>query len=102
MRMAASFCFFLLSTSLYLSAQALPYEAQFVRLTGELKEMVSALVAYPWKEGNPGPPNGLNEAPHGNTIRIVSVELPISDYSRWLHWSSQDGKAWVDIVDLPF
>lgn len=91
---------FLLIMPVALNAQTLPYEAPFVRLIGEPQDLVSALVTYPWKESNAGPRNGLNEGPHGNTIRIVSVELPISDYRRWVHWSSQDGAAWADIVDL--
>lgn len=91
---------FLLIMPVALKAQTLPYEAPFVRLIGEPQDLVSALVTYPWKESNAGPRNGLNEGPHGNTIRIVSVELPISDYRRWVHWSSQDGAAWADIVDL--
>jgi carboxyl-terminal processing protease len=92
---------FLLSMCVTLNAQTFSYEAQFKRLMGEPKEIVSALVIYPWRDGKPEPLNGLNEVPHSNTIRIVSVERTISDYSRWLHWNSQDGTTWVDIVDFP-
>jgi hypothetical protein len=56
---------------------------------------------YPWRDGKPESPNGLNEVPHSNTIRIVSVELPVPNYSRWFHWSSQDGTTWVDFVEFP-
>lgn len=92
---------FLFITPVSLHAQTFSYEPQFKRLMSEPKEIVSALVIYPWRDGNPASLNGLNEVPRGNTIRIVSVELPISDYSRWLHWSSSDGTTWVDVVDLP-
>lgn len=92
---------FLFIMPVALSAQTFSYEAQFKRLMSEPKEMVSAFVTYPWRDGNPASLNSLNETPHGSTIQIVSVERPVSDYSRWLHWSSQDGATWVDMVDLP-
>jgi carboxyl-terminal processing protease len=91
----------LLSMLLDPNAQAFPYETQFKRLMNEPNEIVSAFAIYPWREGNPGSLNGLNDAPHGKAIRIVSVERPVSDFSSWFHWSSADGTTWVDIVDLP-
>ena len=97
----ASLGIFLLSISVALNAQTFSYEPQFKRLMSEPKEIVSALVIYPWRDGNPASLNGLNETPHGSTIRIVSAERPISDYRHWLHWSGQDGATWVDIVDFP-
>ena len=91
---------FLLNMSLAPDARTFPY-AQFKRLMSEPNEIASAFVIYPRRDGNPGPLNGLNDVPHGNAIRIVSVERPISSYNRWFHWISPDGTTWVDIVDLP-
>ena len=45
-------------------------------------------------------PPGLNNTPHGETIRIVSAERPVSGYDRWSHWSNSDGAVWVDVVDF--
>jgi len=92
---------FLLSMCVTLNAQTSPWEAQFKRLMDQPREVVSAFVIYPWRDGKPESPNGLNEVPHSNTIRIVSVELPVPNYSRWFHWSSQDGTTWVDFVEFP-
>src|SRR5215467_3694558 len=81
-------------------AQDFPYEAQFQHLMGEPKETASALVTYPWK-GNPqlSIPE-LSNAPHGSSIRIVSVERPLSNFSRWSHWESADHTVWVDLLDF--
>src|SRR5215472_7647754 len=89
-----------LSISAVVHAQTFPYEAQFHRLMGEPKETLSALLIYPWKDNVQLSPPGLNNTPHGETIRIVSAERPVSGYDRWSHWSNSDGAVWVDVVDF--
>jgi len=89
-----------LSMSAAVHAQTFPYEAQFQRLMGEPKETLSALLSYPWKDNVQVSPPGLNNTTHGETIRIVSAERPVSGYDRWSHWSNSDGTVWVDVVDF--
>jgi C-terminal processing protease CtpA/Prc len=86
--------------SVAVHAQTFPYEAQFHRLMGEPKKTVSALLVYPWKDNVQLSPPGLNNTAHGETIRIVSAERPVSNYDRWSHWSNSDGTVWVDVVDF--
>lgn len=88
-----------LSLPLTVRAQAFPY-GSLERLMGEPKEIVSALVIYPWKNEAQISLPGLNETAHGSSIRIVSVERPLSSYRRWSHWSSPDGTIWIDLLDL--
>lgn len=89
-----------LSMSVTVHAQTLPYDAQFHRLLGEPKETVSALLIYPWKDNVQVSPPGLNNIPHGDSIRIVSAERPVSGYDRWSHWTNSYGTVWVDVVDF--
>ena len=72
--------------------------AQFERLMGQPKEVVGHLVNFPWNSESPDALPGFRRVPHGQTIRIVSVEKPVADPSRWTHWESEDGNAWVDLV----
>jgi hypothetical protein len=82
-------------------AQTSPYKAQFRHLMGEPNEIVSALVNYPWKDNPQVSVPELSNTPHGSSIRIVSVERPVSNYSRWSHWDSSDRTTWIDILDFP-
>lgn len=86
--------------SVAVRAQTLPYDAQFNRLLGEPKETVSALLTYPWKDNVQVSPPGLNNTSHGDSIRIVPAERPVSGYDRWSHWTNSDGTVWVDVVDF--
>jgi carboxyl-terminal processing protease len=90
-----------LSVSLAVYAQDFPYEAQLQRLMDEPNETVSALVIYPWRDDVRISLPGLNETPHGNSIRIVSAERPVSGYSRWSHWNSPDDTIWMDVLNFP-
>lgn len=89
-----------LGMSVAVHAQTLPYDAQFRRLLGEPTETVSALLTYPWKDNIQISPPGLNNISHGELIRIVSAERPVSAYDRWSHWTNSDGTVWVDVVDF--
>lgn len=89
-----------LGMSVGVHAQTLPYDAQFQRLLGEPTETVSALLTYPWKDNIQISPPGLNNTSHGELIRIVSAERPVSAYDRWSHWTNSDGTVWVDVVDF--
>lgn len=89
-----------LSMPVAVHAQSLPYDAQFHRLLGEPKETVSALLIYPWKDNVQVSPPGLDNTPHGDSIRIVSAERPVSGYDRWSHWTNSYGTVWVDVVDF--
>ena len=89
-----------LGMSVAVHAQTLPYDAQFRRLLGEPTETVSALLTYPWKDNIQISPPGLNNTSHGELIRIVSAERPVSAYDRWSHWTNSDGTVWVDVVDF--
>jgi carboxyl-terminal processing protease len=77
------------------------FGAQFDHLMGDPKETVSALVLYPWKSEVQITLPGLSDAPHGDSIRMVSIERPVAGYTRWSHWNNADGTAWVDVVDFP-
>jgi carboxyl-terminal processing protease len=91
----------LFSLSASVHAQAFPYEAQFKRLMGEPNETVSALAIYPWMDSLQISLPELSNSSHSNSIRIVSVERPVSGYTHWSHWSNSDGTAWADMLDFP-
>jgi hypothetical protein len=78
-------------------AQTSPFKAQSRHLMGEAKERVSALVNYPWKDNPQVSIPELSNGPHGSSIRIVSFERPVSNYSRWSHWDSPDRTTWIDV-----
>src|SRR5437016_2425871 len=90
----------LLTFPILIAADSNPLIDQFNRLMGEPREIVGALVNYPWKAGRPESLDGLQRVPPGASIRIVSLELPLSEYARWAHWTSPDGALWIDLVDF--
>ena len=79
-------------------AQGNPVAAQFERLMGQPKEVVNDLANFPWKTETPGELPGFRQVAAGPNIRIASVEQPSGDHSRWTHWESEDGNAWIDVV----
>ncbi len=81
-------------------AQGNPVGAQFDRLMDQPKEVVGDLVTFPWIAEIPDSLPGFRKVPHGRTIRMVSVERPVEDFSQWRHWESEDGLAWVDLVSF--
>jgi carboxyl-terminal processing protease len=81
-------------------ADSNPLIEQFHRLMGEPRDIVGALVNYPWNAGITESLDGLRQVPTGTSIRIVSVELPLREYARWAHWTSPDGALWIDLVDF--
>lgn len=89
-----------LSMSVAVHAQTFPYKAQLDRLWGEPKKTVSALVTYPWRDDPQVSPPELNETPHGNSIRIASLERTPSGYSHWSHWEGPDHTIWADLLDF--
>ena len=89
-----------LSMSVAVHAQTFPYKAQVDQLWGEPKKTVSALVTYPWRDDPRVSPPELNETPHGNSIRIASVERTPSGYSHWSHWEGPDHTIWADLLDF--
>jgi C-terminal processing protease CtpA/Prc len=99
--MKSALMIFFLSMAHTAYAQTFPYEAQFRRLMGEPKEMVSAFIMYPWQDNVQVSLAELSNVPHGNVIRIASVERPASGYNRWSHWESADHTVWVDLLDFP-
>jgi hypothetical protein len=72
--------------------------AQFDRLMGQPKELVSDLVSFPWNAESPNALLGFRRVPHGQRIRMASVEKPVRDSTQWVHWETEDGIAWVDLV----
>jgi carboxyl-terminal processing protease len=92
---------FFLNMAATARAQTFPYEPQFRHLMGEPNETVSALVIYPWKSNPQVSIPELSNTPHGSSIRIVSVERPVSKYSHWSHWDSPDRTTWIDMLDFP-
>ena len=99
--MKSALMIFFLSMAHTAHAQTFPYEAQFRRLMGEPNETVSAFVMYPWQDNVQVSLAELNNVPHGDVIRIASVERPASGYNRWSHWESADHSVWVDLLDFP-
>jgi carboxyl-terminal processing protease len=78
--------------------QTNPVIAQFERLMGQPKDVVGHLVNFPWKAGLPETLSGFRRVPFAQTIRIASMEKPVRDHSRWMHWESEDRNAWVDLI----
>ena len=78
----------LLTFPILIAADSNPLIDQFNRLMGEPREIVGALVNYPWKAGRPESLDGFQRVPPGASIRIVSLELPLSEYARWAHWTT--------------
>jgi hypothetical protein len=78
--------------------KATPVLAQFERLMGEPKNIVHALLDFPWKADLPDELPGLHTAAQDRAIRIASVEQPLGPYSRWTHWENEDGTVWVDLA----
>jgi hypothetical protein len=93
----ATLCCFL---ELGVRAQDNPVAAQVERLMGQPKDSVNLLVNFPWKAESPDALPGFRRVPHGQTIRIVSVQKPVEDTTQWTHWESEDGLAWVDLVNF--
>ena len=89
-----------LSISVAVHAQTFPYKTQVDELWSEPRQTVSSLVTYPWSEHPRISPPELNEAAHGNSIRIVSVERTPSGFSHWSHWEGADHTIWVDLLDF--
>jgi carboxyl-terminal processing protease len=79
-------------------AQTNPVIGQFQRLMGEPKDVVGHLINFPWRASLPDALPGFRRVPSPKTIRIASVERPARDHSRWTHWESEDGNAWVDLI----
>ncbi len=71
---------------------------RFHHLMAEPKELAGELLDYPWKPSLPTELPGLRAAPHGESIRVGSVERPLNGVASWRHWESEDGKAWVDLL----
>lgn len=82
----------------YVYAQENPVASQFDFLMSQPKSLVQALVNYPYNQSLPEALPGLNPSSTQGSIRIVSVQKPIEDYSHWKQWKSADGDAWVDLV----
>src|SRR6476660_4903114 len=74
--------------------QSNPVLAQFERLMGEPKNIVHALLDFPWKADLPDELPGLHTAARDRAIRIASVEQPLGPYSRWTHWENEDGTVY--------
>ena len=75
-----------------------PVEERFHRLMGGPKEFSDQLLNYPWKPEPPAELPGLRAAPASRTIRIGSVERPLSGALTQRRWESEDGKLWIDLV----
>src|SRR5690349_9580617 len=73
-------------------------QAQFDRMLGHSKEIMAHLTNFPWKPDLPERLPGFRRVPPGQTLRIAAVERPARTHSRWTHWESEDGKAWIDVV----
>jgi hypothetical protein len=80
--------------------QSNPVLAQFERLMGQPKDVVNALVNFPWRLDQPDDLPGLRQAASGQTMRIASVEQPLQSVRRWKHWESEDSTIWVDLVNF--
>ncbi|HLK62398.1 MAG TPA: S41 family peptidase [Bryobacteraceae bacterium] len=80
------------------AAQENPVLSQFERLMGQPKSLAASLVDLPWNAEPPETLPGFQRKPHGQTIRVVSVERPLEGASQWTHWESEDHLAWVDLV----
>lgn len=78
--------------------QSNPVLAQFERLMGAPKNIVHALLDFPWKADLPDELPGLHTAARDRDIRIASVVQPLGPYSRWTHWENEDGTVWVDLA----
>ena len=74
---------------------------EFNRLMGDPKQLVGKLLDYPWKSDAPVELPGLRPVEHGPTIRIVSLQRPLTGFSSWRRWESEDGAVWVDLVSFP-
>ena len=75
-----------------------PLAERFHRLMGGPKEFADQLLNYPWKTELPPELPGLRAAPVSPTIRIGSVERPLTGAPIRRRWASGDGKLWIDLV----
>lgn len=75
-----------------------PLKSQFDRLMGQPKDVVNAIVNFPWKADPPQTIPGFHQAAPPDKLRIGSAETTPHDQSGWRHWESEDGSAWVDIL----
>ncbi len=89
------------SAHLLIAQSEFSFSPHFERLMGEPRELVAALRTLPWKSTLPSTLTGLERRAGGPTIRVASVDRPVANAGRRLHFASPDGDVWVDILELP-